>query len=160
MLCKCYSVDSGCAITPGDRNLTKHPTAVILVLNCTFNGRSVDTVSWKRNKQPVLNNTLVDSAKRKKWSAAVLYRNSTSIQDVGKFTCVAKRGQHVFSCSVQPSKALLCGFWLKMVEYSGFITLGCFSPYWRRPKPLCQCNGGSRKFRSGGCRRVSIAVKV
>lgn len=107
VLSKCHSVDSKCSITPGDRNLTKYPTAVIVVLNCTFNGRSVDTVSWKRNKQPFENNTLVDSAKRKKWSAVVLYTNSTTIQDVGEFTCVANRGKDVYSCSVQPSKPKL-----------------------------------------------------
>ena len=110
VLCKCNIADSRCTITPGNRNLTKHSTAVIVVLNCTFNGFYVDTVSWERNKQPVENNTLVDSSKHKKWSAAVVYGNSTSIQDVGKFTCVAKRGQNVFSCSVQPRKSLLGGF--------------------------------------------------
>ena len=106
MLCKSYYVDSKCTITPGDRNLTKYPAAVIAVLNCTFNGRSVDTFSWTRNKQPVENNTLVDSAKRKKWSAAVLYTNSTSVQDADVFTCVAKSGKDAYSCSVRPSKKL------------------------------------------------------
>lgn len=99
-------MDSKCTITPGDRNLAQNPSAVIVVLNCTFNGRSVDTVSWKRNKQPFENNTLADSAKRKQWSAVFLYTNSTSIQDVGEFTCEAKSGQDVYSCSVQPSKTL------------------------------------------------------
>ena len=99
-------MDSKCTITPGDRNLTKYPAAVIAVLNCTFNGRSVDTFSWTRNKQPVENNTLVDSAKRKKWSAAVLYTNSTSVQDADVFTCVAKSGKDAYSCSVRPSKKL------------------------------------------------------
>ena len=142
MLCKSYYVDSKCTITPGDRNLTKYPAAVIAVLNCTFNGRSVDTFSWTRNKQPVENNTLVDSAKRKKWSAAVLYTNSTSVQDADEFTCVAKSGKDVYSCSVRPSKKLSswCSFWLKMVEYSSVIALFqvVFPPYWRGPNPVCQ----------------------
>ena len=110
VLCNWYSVDSKCTITPGDRNLAKNPSAVIVVLNCTFNGRSVDTVSWKRNKHPFENNALMDSAKHKKWSAVVLYTNSTSVQDVGEFTCEAKSGQDVYSCSVQPSKMLLSSF--------------------------------------------------
>ena len=106
VLCKFHFVNSLCKITPGDRNQTKHPTAVILVLNCTFAGRSVDTVSWTRNKQHYEDtNTLVDPAKHKKWSAVVLYTNSTSVQDVGEFACMDD-----FPCSVHPSKTLSFGF--------------------------------------------------
>lgn len=140
VLCKFHFVDSKCAISPGNRTLFKHPTAVILVLNCTFYGRSVDTVIWTRNNRPIEDNdTLVDLGKHKDWSAVAIYTNSTSIQDAGEFTCTAKRGQHVSSCSVHPGKTLSFGFWSQMVEYSGSITLfqGClffFPPYWRGPQ--------------------------
>lgn len=98
-----------CSITPGDKNLTKHPWRVTVVLNCTFNQRSVDTVIWTRNNEPIEDkNILEDSTKNKKWSAVVLHTNSTSVQDIGKFTCKGKRGQDVVSsCSVHPSKKLL-----------------------------------------------------
>lgn len=91
-----------------DIGLTKHPSRVAVVLNCTFNQPSVDAVIWTRNVQPIEdNNILKDSKDNKRWSAVVLYTNSSSYQDVGKFTCKAKRGQDVVSsCSVHPCKTL------------------------------------------------------
>jgi len=131
-------VNSLCRITPGDRNQTKHPTAVILVLNCSFNGRSVDTVSWTRNKQPYeVNNTLMDPAKHKKWSAVVLYRNSTSIQDVGEFACMDDS-----PCSVHPRKPKLNKLpSVKRADAGSTPKLVCRASGWPVPRISWRRNG-------------------
>lgn len=107
-----------CSITPGNKNLTKHPSRVIVVLNCTFNRRSVDTVIWTRNGQQVEDEFILeDSTANKKWSAVVLYASFTPVQDDSKFTCKANRGQDVVSsCSVHPGKILSFVSFLNMVK--------------------------------------------
>lgn len=106
----CVHCTFQCSIALGDKNLTRFPSNVLAVLNCTFNGHSADAIQWTLNGQRIEDeHILVDPKGNNKWSAVVL-TNMTYVKDPGKFECIVKRGQEVPSCSVHPSKAFLFVF--------------------------------------------------
>ena len=93
-----------CIIFPGVQNLANQPSGVNAFLNCSFDRIIVGAVNWTRNGQPVEEESiLADPQVNKTWSAVVL-PDMTVNQDVGEFTCAAKSGQDVSSCSTRPSK--------------------------------------------------------
>ena len=103
-LTECYL---SCIISPGDKNLVKHPSRVTVVLNCSFHGGSFDTVDWTMNGQPVAEeNIMLDPQRKTKWSAVVL-TNVTSDKDPRVFKCVMWRGEEYTSCDASPGKFIL-----------------------------------------------------
>ena len=93
-----------CTISLGDKNLTRSPVTVVVVLNCTISGRSANAFNWTIDgKQVKKEHILLDPKENKKWSAVVL-ENMT--KEAEKFECKAKRGEEMASCFVYPGKAL------------------------------------------------------
>ena len=91
-----------CIISPGDRNLVKQSSRVVVVLNCTLHGELFDTVDWTINGQPVAEGHITtDPLRKKKWSAVFL-TNVTSDKDLSVFKCVMRRGWERTSCDASP----------------------------------------------------------